>query len=74
MCVHARSLQSCPTLCNLVACTPPGSCVHGILQARALEWEEGVAPHSSILAWEIPWTQEPGAVRKHTLFVSMFAV
>ena len=30
--------QSCPTLCNLVDCSPPGSSVHGILQARILEW------------------------------------
>ena len=37
-CVHAKSLQSCPTLCDLVDCSPPGSSVHGILQARILEW------------------------------------
>ena len=30
--------QSCPTLCNPIDCTPPGSSVHGILQARMLEW------------------------------------
>ena len=30
--------QSCPTLCNPMDCSPPGSCVHGILQARILEW------------------------------------
>ena len=30
--------QSCPTLCNPVNCSPPGSFVHGILQARILEW------------------------------------
>ena len=29
--------QSCPTLCDPVACSPPGSSVHGILQARILE-------------------------------------
>ena len=29
--------QSCPTLCNPVDCSPPGSSVHGILQARILE-------------------------------------
>ena len=34
----AKSLQSCPTLCDPVACSPPGSSVHGILQARILEW------------------------------------
>ena len=30
--------QSCPTLCNPVGCSPPGTSVHGILQARILEW------------------------------------
>ena len=29
---------SCPTLCDPVVCSPPGSSVHGILQARILEW------------------------------------
>ena len=30
--------QSCPTLCDPVDCSPPGSSVHGILQARIMEW------------------------------------
>ena len=30
--------QSCPTLCDPTYCSPPGSSVHGILQARILEW------------------------------------
>ena len=30
--------QSCPTLCNSINCSPPGSSVHGIFQARILEW------------------------------------
>ena len=30
--------QSCPTLCNPVDCSPPGSSVHWVLQARTLEW------------------------------------
>ena len=30
--------QSCPTLCDPMDCTPPGSSVHGILQARIREW------------------------------------
>ena len=34
----ARSLQSCPTLCNPKDSSPPGSAVPGILQARTLEW------------------------------------
>ena len=115
----AKSLQSCPTLCDPMDCSLPGSSVHGIFQARVLEWgaiafsalydwhlpkrswyllrhtnvpiyecvychdrvdkktkhnktlfcsllldqefllEKGVATHSSILAWIIPWTKEP---------------
>ena len=34
----AKSLQSCPTLCDPIDGNPPGSPVPGILQARALEW------------------------------------
>ena len=34
----AKALQSCPTLCNPMGQSPPGSCVHGILQARRLHW------------------------------------
>ena len=30
--------QPCPTLCDPMDCSPPGSSVHGILQARILEW------------------------------------
>ena len=34
----AKSLQSCPTLCDPKDGSPPGSAVPGILQARTLEW------------------------------------
>ena len=34
----AKSLQSCPTLCDPIGSSPPGSPVPGILQARTLEW------------------------------------
>ena len=36
--VCATLLQLCPTLCDPMDCSPPGSSVHGILQARILEW------------------------------------
>ena len=36
--MHAESLQSCPTLCNPMNYSSPGFSVHGILQARILEW------------------------------------
>ena len=43
-CMHAQSLQSCPTLCDPMDCSPPGSSVHRILQSRILK---GVAMPSS---------------------------
>ena len=119
ICKHAKLLHSCLTLCNPMDCSPPGSSVHGILQARILQWvaisfsrgasrprdrncvsyvscsyfsvliwtsleaqtaknlpaiqetqvwslgredplEKGMAIQSTILAWRIPWTEEPG--------------
>ena len=58
VCVRAKSLQSCPTLCNPVDCSPPGSSVHGILQAgiKAHLWHRlhgwGVLYHWA--TWEAP--------------------
>ena len=37
-CMHAKSIQSCLTLCDLMDSSLPGSTVHGILQAIILEW------------------------------------
>ena len=34
----AKSLQSRPTLCDPIEGSPPGSSIHGIFQARVLEW------------------------------------
>ena len=38
VCVHAKSLQYCLTLCNPMDYSPPDCPVHGILQVRILEW------------------------------------
>ena len=38
VCLCAQSLQLCLTFCNPTDCSPPGSSVHGVLQARMLEW------------------------------------
>ena len=35
---HSEVAQSCPTLCDPMDCSLPGSSIHGILQARILEW------------------------------------
>ena len=48
-CVQAELLQSCPTLCNPMNSSPPGSSVHGILQTRILEWV--VMPSSRV--WKL---------------------
>ena len=64
------SAQSCPTLCDPMNCSPPGSSVHGILQARILEWVAissstasswpRIEPVSSALAGRISITEPPG--------------
>ena len=61
--------KSCLTLCNPMDCSLPGSPVHGILQARILEW---VAISSSNITWGQPlkrqysgswwWTGRPGVL------------
>ena len=50
--------QLCPILCNPIDCSPPDSCVHGILQVRILEWvvisssgylsDTGIKPMNSV--------------------------
>ena len=36
--MYAKSLQSCLTLCDAMDCSPPGSSLYGILQAKILQW------------------------------------
>ena len=36
--MHAKSPQLCQTLGDLLECSPPGSSIHGVLQARILKW------------------------------------
>ena len=57
-----KSLQSCPTLCDSVDCSPSGSSSHGILQARILEW---VAISSSRGS---SWPRYSGLMCKHMHF------
>ena len=63
----AKSLQSCPTLCNPIDGSPPGSAIPGILQARTLEWvaisfsnawkwKVKVKSLSRLRLFETPWT------------------
>ena len=54
-CVCVLVTYSCPTLCDPLDCSPPGSSVHGILQARILEWvprpPPGTLPNPGIELW-----------------------
>jgi len=63
----AKSLQLCPTLCDPIDGSPPGSAVPGILQARTLEWvaisfpnawkwKVKVKPFSRVRLLATPWT------------------
>ena len=63
----AKSLQSCPTLCDPIDGSPPGSPVPGILQARTLQWVAISFPNaqkwkvkvkspSHVRPWATPWT------------------
>ena len=68
VCLYAaKSIQSCPTLCDPIDVSPPGSTVPGILQARTLEWvaisfsNEGkckvqVKSLSHVSLFTTPWT------------------
>ena len=50
----AKSLQSCPTLCDPIDSSPPGSPVHGILQARRLEWVILCTENAKLLFYSPP--------------------
>ena len=47
VCVCVLAAQVCLTLCGTIDCSPPGSSVHGILQARILEWVAYSIPRGS---------------------------
>ena len=53
-CIRVRSesevAQSCPTLSDPMDCSPPGSSIHGIFQARVLEW--GAIAFSDVCIWQ----------------------
>ena len=62
--------QSCPALCDLMDCSPPGSAVHGILQAGRLKWvailfsrdlpNPGIEPRSPTLQADSLPAESPG--------------
>ena len=72
MTVKVLVVESCPTLCNPMDCSPPGPSVHGILQARILEWvaipfsgdlpDSGIAPRSPTLQANSLPSEPPGII------------
>ena len=54
LCMHAKLFQSCPALYNTMDCSPSGSSVHGIFQARILEWFAMSSSRGS--SWARNWT------------------
>ena len=60
--------QSCPTLCDSMYCSPQGSSVHGILQARILEWvpgdlpDPGIKPRSPVFLADSLLSEPPGNI------------
>ena len=61
--MHVQSLQLCPTLCDPMNCSLSGSSVHGISQARILEWVAisfiylYIHIHTYIYIYERTWSQ-----------------
>ena len=76
----AKSLQLCPTLCDPIDSSPPGSPVPGILQARTLEWI--AISFSNAWKWKVKWSHsvvsdsswphrlQPTRLLHHTLSVA----
>ena len=56
----AKSLQSCPTLCDPIESSSPGSSVPGILQARTLEWAAVAFSENAVTQQENEGMQCPG--------------
>ena len=61
-------LPLCQTLCNSMNCSPPGSSVPGILQARLLEWV--AVPFSRRSSWHRDWTQVSWITGRFFTFLS----
>ena len=58
-CCCCKSLQSCPTLCDPIQGSPPGSPVPGILQARTVEWvAKSQTRLRELTHWKRPWCWE----------------
>ena len=72
--------QSCPTLCNPMDCSPPGSSVHGIFQARVLEWVPLPSPHVNatlpiclLISFKYKVTLEKSRFNHYFIFLHTFS-
>ena len=82
--MHAKSLQSCPTLCDPMNYSPPGSAIHGIFQVRILEWvampsSRGLSRRKdltcvSCIAGEFFTTEPPGKPSPHIIIFFFLVV
>ena len=61
MVLRVKLLQSCPTICDTMDCSPSGSSVHGILQAGILEWIVISFSRASFLPRDQTWVSESQA-------------
>ena len=62
--------QSCPSLCDPMDCSLPGSSVHGIFQARVLEWGAIAFSHIHTTVFKI--NNQPGSTVQHRELCSIF--
>ena len=56
---ESEVVQSCPTLSDPMDCSPPGSPIHGIFQARVLEWGATAFTTADILVAKLIWLSTP---------------
>ena len=61
-------VQLCPTLCNPMDCSPPGSSVHGISQARILEWVAISFSRGSSQSREQTWVSYISCIGRRILY------
>ena len=61
---QSEAAQSCPTLSDPMDCSPPGSSVHGIFQAGALEWVPSPSPVLSLTLDVFLWKEAPSTQRQ----------
>ena len=84
ICCFCLVAKLCLTLCNLMVCSPPGSSIHGLLQARILEWvaisfsgvfpTQGLNPRLLICIAGRFFTTEPPGKYSSESFLSAYSV